>query len=197
MNKSYKVVFSRVRGGMVVASEAASCPRKKTVKTVIAAAAAALAMGSVMAQEAPTVPDNVWANKTISENLTVDKGQSFTVDSATMTGGTIAVGASGNFEVRDFTMSGDSKITATGSEGNTTVNDPHGRTAPAFGSYNSFVMDGGEITLENGGRIWIGSAKKDNPESYERMQLKSIWPAKASSPATSAISKRLNITTAA
>ena len=34
MNKSYKVVFSRVRGGMVVASEAASCPRKKTVKTV-------------------------------------------------------------------------------------------------------------------------------------------------------------------
>ena len=197
MNKSYKVVFSRVRGGMVVASEAASCPRKKTVKTVIAAAAAALAMGSVMAQEAPTVPDNVWANKTISENLTVDKGQSFTVDSATMTGGTltvngavnraldgtnydglftmtggtIAVGASGNFEVRDFTMSGDSKITATGSEGNTTVNDPHGRTAPAFGSYNSFVMDGGEITLENGGRIWIGSAKKDNPESYERMQL--------------------------
>lgn len=54
MNKSYKVVFSRVRGGMVVASEAASCPRKKTVKTVIAAAAAALAMGSVMAQEAPT-----------------------------------------------------------------------------------------------------------------------------------------------
>ena len=54
MNKSYKVVFSRVRGGMVVASEAASCPRKKTVKTVIAVAAAALAMGSVMAQEAPT-----------------------------------------------------------------------------------------------------------------------------------------------
>ena len=197
MNKSYKVVFSRVRGGMVVASEAASCPRKKTVKTVIAAAAAALAMGSVMAQEAPTVPDTVWANKTISEDLTVDKGQSFTVDSATMTGGTltvngavnraldgtnydglftmtggtIAVGESGNFEVRDFKMSGDSKITAAGSEGNNTVNDPHGRTAPAFGSYNSFVMDGGEITLENGGRIWIGSAKKDNPESYERMQL--------------------------
>ncbi len=201
MNKSYKVVFSRVRGGMVVASEAASCPRKKTVKTVIAAAAAALAMGSVMAQEAPTVPDNVWVNKTISGNLTVGSAESFIVESATMTGGTltvegsvlrstttdgittnydglftmtggtIAVGASGNFEVRDFTMSGDSKITAAGSEGNETVNDPHGRTAPAFGSYNSFVMDGGEITLENGGRIWIGSAKKNNPESYERMQL--------------------------
>ena len=44
MNKSYKVVFSRVRGGMVVASEAASCPRKKTVKTVIAVAAAAAVM---------------------------------------------------------------------------------------------------------------------------------------------------------
>lgn len=59
MNRTFKVVFSKVRGTMVVASEAAATPHKKAAKTVIAAAAA-LAMGTVMAQEwveAPTADD--------------------------------------------------------------------------------------------------------------------------------------------
>lgn len=59
MNRTFKVVFSKVRGTMVVASEAATTPHKKAAKTVIAAAAA-LAMGTVMAQEwveAPTADD--------------------------------------------------------------------------------------------------------------------------------------------
>lgn len=49
MNRTFKVVFSKVRGTMVVASEAAATPHKKAAKTVIAAAAV-LAMGTVMAQ---------------------------------------------------------------------------------------------------------------------------------------------------
>ena len=49
MNRTFKGVFSKVRGTMVVASEAAATPHKKAAKTVIAAAAA-LAMGTVMAQ---------------------------------------------------------------------------------------------------------------------------------------------------
>lgn len=49
MNRTFKVVFSKVRGTMVVASEAAATPHKKAAKTVIAAVAA-LAMGTVMAQ---------------------------------------------------------------------------------------------------------------------------------------------------
>lgn len=49
MNRTFKVVFSKVRGTMVVASEAVATPHKKAAKTVIAAAAA-LAMGTVMAQ---------------------------------------------------------------------------------------------------------------------------------------------------
>ncbi len=49
MNKTFKVVFSKVRGGMVVASEVAATSRKKGVKTVIAAAVSALAMGAAMA----------------------------------------------------------------------------------------------------------------------------------------------------
>lgn len=55
MNRTFKVVFSKARGAMVVASEAAATPHKKAAKTVIAAAAA-LAMGTVMAQEWVEVP---------------------------------------------------------------------------------------------------------------------------------------------
>ena len=59
MNRTFKVVFSKVRGTLVVASEAAATPHKKAAKTMIAAAAA-LAMGTAMAQEwveAPTADD--------------------------------------------------------------------------------------------------------------------------------------------
>lgn len=72
MNRTFKVVFSKVRGTMVVASEAAATPHKKAAKTVIAAAAA-LAMGTVMAQEwveAPTAEDGAL----ILENASVSQG---------------------------------------------------------------------------------------------------------------------------
>lgn len=72
MNRTFKVVFSKVRGTMVVASEAAATPHKKAAKTVIAAAAA-LAMGTAMAQEwveAPTAEDGAL----ILENASVSQG---------------------------------------------------------------------------------------------------------------------------
>lgn len=71
MNRTFKVVFSKVRGTMVVASEAAATPHKKAAKTVIAAAAA-LAMGTVMAQgwAEPDGIDQTWERYTSVENLT-------------------------------------------------------------------------------------------------------------------------------
>ena len=72
MNRTFKVVFSKVRGTMVVASEAAATPHKKAAKTVIAAAAA-LAMGTAMAQEwveAPTADDGAL----ILKNASVSQG---------------------------------------------------------------------------------------------------------------------------
>lgn len=74
MNRTFKVVFSKVRGTMVVASEAAATPHKKAAKTVIAAAAA-LAMGTVMAQEwveAPTADDGALVLKQNQSVLTED-----------------------------------------------------------------------------------------------------------------------------
>lgn len=74
MNRTFKVVFSKVRGTMVVASEAAATPHKKAAKIVIAAAAA-LAMGTVMAQEwveAPTADDGALVLKQNQSVLTED-----------------------------------------------------------------------------------------------------------------------------
>lgn len=185
MNRTFKVVFNKARGALMVANEATCSVQKKGAKTVVAVAAA-LAMGSVMAADPVTWTDNY----VISEDATVATGESVVVDSAQMTGGTLTVGGnvnregadglfslsggkidlkdSGNFEVRDFTMSGDASIVATGSG----IDDNgHGRTSPAFGSYNSFVMNGGTVTLSQGGRIWLGSANKNDPASYQRMEL--------------------------
>ena len=71
MNRTFKVVFSKVRGTMVVASEAAATPHKKAAKIVIAAAAA-LAMGTVMAQgwaDPEGIEETTDRYKTV-ENLT-------------------------------------------------------------------------------------------------------------------------------
>lgn len=90
MNRTFKVVFSKVRGTMVVASEAAATPHKKAAKTVIAAAAA-LAMGTAMAQE--------WAPESALDlvNTPVTQGQlegnsqfDYTLDGA-QTGGFLSV----------------------------------------------------------------------------------------------------------
>ena len=90
MNRTFKVVFSKVRGTMVVASEAAATSHKKAAKTVIAAAAA-LAMGTVMAQE--------WAPESALDlvNTPVTQGQlegnsqfDYTLDGA-QTGGFLSV----------------------------------------------------------------------------------------------------------
>ncbi len=55
MNKTYKVVFSKVRGALTVVNEATSSVQAKGAKTVVAAAAM-LAMGSAMAESHWVVP---------------------------------------------------------------------------------------------------------------------------------------------
>lgn len=61
MNKSYKVVFSKVRGALMVVNEATASVQAKGAKTVIAAAVTALVAGGAIAAETtsliPDVPD--------------------------------------------------------------------------------------------------------------------------------------------
>lgn len=90
MNRTFKVVFSKVRGTMVVASEAAATPHKKAAKTVIAAAAA-LAMGAAMAQEwAPEGALDIVGTPVSQEDLDGNSQFDYTLEGA-HTGGFLSV----------------------------------------------------------------------------------------------------------
>lgn len=62
MNKSFKVVFNKARGALMVVNEVTSCVQAKGTKTVIAAAVAALAAGVAGATEIPEIPEGVKAD---------------------------------------------------------------------------------------------------------------------------------------
>ena len=59
MNKSFKVVFNKARGALMVVNEVTSSVQAKGTKTVIAAAVAALAAGGAMATEWVGAPEDL------------------------------------------------------------------------------------------------------------------------------------------
>lgn len=61
MNKSFKVVFNKARGALMVVNEITSCVQAKGTKTVIAAAVAAMVAGGAVAAEGDwvDVPEGV------------------------------------------------------------------------------------------------------------------------------------------
>lgn len=59
MNKSFKVVFNKARGALMVVNEVTSSVQAKGTKTVIAAAVAALAAGGVAAAEWVEAPEDL------------------------------------------------------------------------------------------------------------------------------------------
>ena len=61
MNKSFKVVFNKARGALMVVNEVTSSVQAKGTKTVIAAAVAALVAGGAVAAEGDwvDVPEGV------------------------------------------------------------------------------------------------------------------------------------------
>ena len=67
MNRTFKVVFNKARGSLMVANEATSSVQKKGAKTIIAAAAAVLMTASAQAQTASLETTNItegWSNVT-------------------------------------------------------------------------------------------------------------------------------------
>ena len=102
---------------------------------------------------------------TITNSGTLIVRNDFVVDD-----GAVNVNA-GSFEVRNAEINGGT-FTIKGEDGATGNDNGSGRTLPAFGAYTTFVMSGGEVTLANGGRIWIGTSAKSDPNGYNRMTLK-------------------------
>lgn len=186
MNKIYKTSWNRARGAVTVSSEVSSSVQGMGAKSIIAAAVTAMIAGGAMAAEG-----DIWTDRVITEDVTIASGTTEYVNSAVMQGGTLTVAGrlyydsknskgdftlrdgtinvteQGSYEVRDLVISG-GKITATGES---TVDEAHGRTLPAVGAYNSWLMTGGDIELSKSGRIWIGSSNKNDPTAYGRMAL--------------------------
>lgn len=186
MNKIYKTSWNRARGAVTVSSEVSSSVQGMGTKSIIAAAVTAMVAGAALAAEG-----DIWTDRVITEDVTIASGTTEKVNSAVMQngtlaiqgvldydsanskgdfalqGGTVNVTGQGTMNVRDFVMTG-GKITATGES---TVDEAHGRTLPAVGAYNSWLMTGGDIELSKSGRIWIGSSNKNDPTAYGRMAL--------------------------
>lgn len=186
MNKIYKTSWNRARGAVTVSSEVSSSVQGMGTKSIIAAAVTAMVAGAALAAEG-----DIWTDRVITEDVTIASSATEKVNSAVMQngtlaiqgvldydsanskgdfalqGGTVNVTGQGTMNVRDFVMTG-GKITATG---DATQDEAHGRTLPAVGAYNSWLMTGGDIELSKSGRIWIGSSNKNDPTAYGRMAL--------------------------
>ena len=102
MNATFKVVFNKARGALMVVNEVTSSVQAKGTKTVVAVAAAA-AMTSAMAadaepvvppaeEEAPVVDTSLWTDKTVSSAETVKAGETVKIHSAVIgQGGSLIV----------------------------------------------------------------------------------------------------------
>ena len=153
MNRTFKVVFSKVRGTMVVASEAAATPHKKAAKTVIAAAAA-LAMGTAMAQEwveAPTADDGAL----ILKNASVSQGDlnDYSQFVYTRTDGTNPGGFYGVSEGESNVFDKEVWVTAEGAETQS----------------HALHANGTGVKLTNTGKIYIQAGKDAKSWSQKGM----------------------------
>ncbi len=146
MNRTFKVVFNKARGALMVANEATCSVQKKGVKTAIAVAAA-LAMGSSMAQgwiDAPSAEEGavVLEDESVKSEVFEGKSQfSFTLTENRLLGFHSATGE----------ISADKSVwvTVTGGE-------------KAQAHAYSVAGDGNQLT--NRGRIYIQAGKNEKGE---------------------------------
>lgn len=103
MNQTFKVVFNKARGALMVVNEVTSCVQAKGTKTVVVAAAVA-AMGSAVAadavedatppleEETPVVDTSLWTGKTVSGAETVKAGETIKINTTVIAeGGSLTV----------------------------------------------------------------------------------------------------------
>lgn len=170
MNKTFKVVFNRARGVLMVANEITSSVQKKGTKTVVAAAVAtavALASGSVMAKTSclqSTVDQKVEANDW--GGLAFVSSQTKTYDKINYSNNTIKAVASGDEQVALYGAVGSlykSQLTIKDSQfvGNHSTIDAIAKTA-GTASDNTNTISGGVIMIKNGANHFVDTVFKDN-----------------------------------
>ena len=175
MNRTFKVVFSKARGALMVANELTSSVQAKGTKTVVAAAVAALAAGAVCAADAAWQP--VPENAVTKAHEAVDGTWTFTDDaysfvSTESENAFIAATADLTFDKSLWVKTvNDNKAQATGfwaaagatvtNKGTiyvTTDNDDYYYKSHAMGVTGSGkIVNDGTIVLRNGYGLYAGS----------------------------------------
>lgn len=143
MNRTFKVVFNKARGALMVANEATCSVQKKGVKTAIAVAAA-LAMGSSMAADW-VIPetDVVLTNDSVSEEQYQENSTfAYTRNDTAAPGGFYSTDKTGSF-------TGEVWVTAKGAK----AEDGKYVQSHALAVTGSGIADA--VTLTNEGTIHI------------------------------------------
>ena len=102
MNATFKVVFNKARGALMVVNEVTSSVQAKGTKTVVAVAAAAAVTSAMAAdtetvvppaeEQATVVDTSLWTDKTVSTSETVKAGETVKIHSAVIgRGGSLTV----------------------------------------------------------------------------------------------------------
>lgn len=180
MNKSFKVVFSKARGALMVVNELTSSVQAKGTKTVLATAvASALMAGVAMAAEGDMVinGDKPLSGK-LEQNVVLQDGANVTIDTSvynagynagtqerpdwvyhdlTINGGRLNITSTdttkGGFNTGKLTFNnGEITVGKSGED----VTSTWGNTT-SIGGYKAFDMNGGVLNLNAGSRVWIGS----------------------------------------
>ena len=136
MNKSFKVVFNKARGALMVVNEVTSSVQAKGTKTVIAAAVAALAAGGVAAAEWEDAPKDLESVSVTQEWEKVKDQNSF-----------VHEGEGPAFFLRaEETKTFDKTLWVSG----------EGEKSKATGLY----VTGEDVKLTNEGTIYVSSGEK-------------------------------------
>lgn len=174
MNRTFKVVFNKARGALMVANEATSSVQKKGAKLLVTTVvASALSCGVMAADITGQVSDQqTWGKGTVLKgDVVLDSGAQVIVESEVTNqdresnitindGAVLTVGSDkadmGLFVGGDFNING-GEVSVTGTEeggqkqsGNITKADAN------IGGYDNFKMSGGTLNLTNA-RAWVGS----------------------------------------
>lgn len=174
MNRTFKVVFNKARGALMVANEATSSVQKKGAKLLVTTVvASALSCGVLAADVTGQVSDQqTWGEGTVLKgDVVLDSGAQVIVESEVANkdresnitindGAVLTVGSDkadmGLFVGGDFNING-GEVSVTGTEeGGQKQSGNITKAAATIGGYDNFKMSGGTLNLTNA-RAWVGS----------------------------------------
>ena len=166
MNKTFKIVFNKTRGTLMVANELTSSVQKKGVSLVVATAAV-LTFLTVPAVNAANIADQTFENQTISASggaLTLDKDNANTISGSTFKKNTAAVKGGAVVIEKDTVIT---KSTFDSNSQTSTAKDTAGGAVYIDGakvkiSGSSFTQNtgflGGAVNVRNGSTLSITDA---------------------------------------